>query len=75
MFRKTLFWLHLGSGVIAGLIVLMMSVTGVVLTYERQILAWQDQAYFTEPAQGQTRLSVEELIASGSDDSFQPTSI
>lgn len=75
MFRKTLFWLHLSSGVIAGLIVLMMSVTGVILTYERQILAWQDRAYFIEPAQGQTRLTVEELIASGSDDSFQPTSI
>ena len=75
MFRKTLFWMHLSSGVVAGLIVLLMSVTGVILTYERQILAWQDQAYFNEPAQGQTRLPVEELIARGSDDNFQPTSI
>jgi len=36
MSRKTIFWLHLACGVSAGVVVLMMSVTGVVLTYERQ---------------------------------------
>ncbi len=75
MFRKTLFWLHLSSGVIAGLIVLMMSFTGVILTYERQIMAWQDRAYFQEPAAGQQRLALEELIELGSDEGFAATSI
>lgn len=42
-FRKTLFWIHLAVGVTAGLVVLMMSVTGVLLTYERQIVAWVDK--------------------------------
>ena len=37
MFRKTLFWAHLISGVIAGLVIFMMSLTGVLITYERQI--------------------------------------
>ncbi len=37
--RKVLFWLHLIAGCVAGIVVLIMSVTGVLLTYERQILA------------------------------------
>ena len=41
--RKAIFWTHLGAGVLAGLVVLMMSVTGVILTYERQIVGWIDQ--------------------------------
>ena len=41
-FRKTVFWAHLVTGVTAGLVVLMMSATGILLTYERQILAWVD---------------------------------
>lgn len=37
--RKLLFWLHLSVGVVAGLVILVMSVTGVLLTYEKQLLA------------------------------------
>lgn len=48
MFRKTIFWLHLGSGVITGLVVAMMSVTGVFLTYQNQVFAWSDRAYHRE---------------------------
>ena len=36
MVRSTIFWIHLVCGVATGLVVLMMSVTGVILTYERQ---------------------------------------
>jgi uncharacterized iron-regulated membrane protein len=35
--RKAIFWVHLAAGILAGLIILVMSVTGVLLTYERQI--------------------------------------
>ena len=42
MLRTVLFWLHLSAGVVAGTIVLVMSVTGVLLTYERQITHWAD---------------------------------
>lgn len=42
--RKAVFWTHLTVGVIAGLVILMMSVTGVILTYERQIVAWIDKS-------------------------------
>jgi uncharacterized iron-regulated membrane protein len=42
MLRSVLFWLHLSAGVIAGAIVLIMSATGVLLTYEKQIIRWAD---------------------------------
>jgi uncharacterized iron-regulated membrane protein len=38
--RKTVFWIHLSCGVAAGLVIGMMSVTGVLLAFERQIVAW-----------------------------------
>lgn len=37
-FRRIVFWSHLSVGVTAGLIIFLLSITGVLLTYERQIL-------------------------------------
>lgn len=80
-FRKTIFWCHLLAGVFAGIIVLIMSVTGVLLTYERQITSWADTrnytlAQFTSEAQ---RLPVEALIAKARDytgeQALQPASV
>src|SRR5215213_2030801 len=63
-FRRILFWCHLPVGVVAGLVILLMSVTGVLLTYERQITAWADaRAYGPLLAQGAPRLSIETLLA------------
>jgi uncharacterized iron-regulated membrane protein len=39
-FRRVVFWTHLSVGVAAGLVILILSATGVLLTYERQIVAW-----------------------------------
>jgi uncharacterized iron-regulated membrane protein len=47
--RKIFFWLHLTAGSIAGVVILLMSVTGVLLTYEKQIIAWVDREYQVEP--------------------------
>ena len=63
MVRSTIFWIHLVCGVAAGLVVLMMSVTGVILTYERQILAWAEKATYAAPAPDARRLPLEELVA------------
>ncbi|HEX6996992.1 MAG TPA: PepSY-associated TM helix domain-containing protein [Gammaproteobacteria bacterium] len=62
MFRKTLFWAHLVCGVTAGLVVAMMSLTGVLLTYERQILAWADRGDYEPPPQPAERLPIEALL-------------
>ena len=43
--RSFVFWPHLIAGVSAGLVVLVMSVTGVLLTYERQMIAWSDRGF------------------------------
>jgi uncharacterized iron-regulated membrane protein len=64
MFRKTIFWAHLVSGVTAGLVVLMMSVTGVLLTYERQMLVAADGSDdVTPPADPAERRPLEALLA------------
>ncbi|HUQ52780.1 MAG TPA: PepSY-associated TM helix domain-containing protein [Gammaproteobacteria bacterium] len=63
MIRSTIFWIHLACGVVAGLVVLMMSVTGVLLTYERQIVAWAERSTYPAPAPGAERLTLEELVA------------
>jgi uncharacterized iron-regulated membrane protein len=63
-FRTAVFWLHLAAGVVAGIIVLVMSVTGVLLMYEQQILRWADRGYRSAPpAAGTQRLPVEALLA------------
>ena len=51
--RTLIFWPHLIAGITAGIVILVMSVTGVLLTYERQLIAWSDSQYrSTVPAQG-----------------------
>jgi uncharacterized iron-regulated membrane protein len=61
--RTLIFWPHLIAGVVAGVVILMMSVTGVLLTYERQMIAWSDSHLRSQvPDAGATRLSVEALL-------------
>jgi len=54
--RTLVFWPHLFAGVTAGLLILLMSVTGVLLTYERQLIAWSDRTYRSTPSEGSSRL-------------------
>jgi len=41
--RKTFFWLHLTAGVVAGLVILIMSVTGVLLAFEKQVISFAER--------------------------------
>lgn len=59
--RKAFFWLHLAAGLLSGLIILVMSVTGVLLTYERQLIANSDAHLKSVPRPGTERAGVEEL--------------
>ena len=62
--RSVLFWIHLTAGVVAGLVILLMSATGVLLTYEKQMLAWSDRTPAAAPPVADApRLPVEELLA------------
>jgi len=60
-FRRILFWTHLGSGIVAGILILLMSVTGVLLTYEHQIVASAEGRNRAAAAAGSQRLSIDEL--------------
>lgn len=40
--RTAVFWIHLVLGCLAGLVILAMSVTGILLAFEHQINAWAD---------------------------------
>jgi uncharacterized iron-regulated membrane protein len=63
--RKIIFWLHLVAGVVAGSVVFVMSVTGVLLAFERQIIAFVEREVRTvmPPASGAPRLGLEALMA------------
>ena len=63
LFRKIIFWCHLVIGVIAGIIILVMSVTGVLLTYEKQITTWADLRNYRLTVPATPRLPMETLIA------------
>jgi uncharacterized iron-regulated membrane protein len=65
LFRKVVFWTHLVTAVTAALIILLMSVTGVLLTYQRQITAWADARGLEAgpPAPGTARLAPDALLA------------
>ena len=77
MFRKTLFWSHLVCGVLAGIVILMMSFTGLMLTYERQLLSWFEQRNYLSPVQEEQTLTLEQLhfIATTEHGHFSPTVI
>jgi uncharacterized iron-regulated membrane protein len=65
--RKIIFWLHLTAGVVASTVILVMSVTGVLLAFERQIVAFaeRDTRTVTPPASDAPRLSLDRLVANG----------
>lgn len=63
MFRKIIFWSHLVLGVSAGVIIFIMSATGVVLTYERQILEWQESRFTVVESHGASRLTTDQALS------------
>ncbi|MGA9524023.1 MAG: PepSY-associated TM helix domain-containing protein [Myxococcaceae bacterium] len=61
--RKLIFWPHLIAGVITGLVIAVMSITGVVLAFEHQILEWADEARRVQaPRPDAARLPLDQLV-------------
>jgi len=69
--RKAIFWLHLIAGLIAGVVILVMSLSGVLLMYQRQITEWADASRIQEPPAAE-RLSLEALLRSVTDKEGAP---
>jgi uncharacterized iron-regulated membrane protein len=61
--RTLLFWIHLTAGATAGVVILIMSVTGFLLMYERQLIEWSDRDFHSAPPAGTSRLTIETLLA------------
>ena len=62
--RRALFWIHLAVGVTAAIVILLVAVTGVILTFEAQLNEWALGGYRTDPPdRGVAPLALDELIA------------
>jgi uncharacterized iron-regulated membrane protein len=59
-----IFWLHLTAGAMTGTVIFVMCVTGVLLAFERQIVAFleRDTRTVTSPASDVPRLSLDRLV-------------
>jgi uncharacterized iron-regulated membrane protein len=61
LFRKIIFWLHLLSGTIAGIIIFTMCVTGMLLAFEKQIVRFAERDFRFVNA-GAVRIGISEVI-------------
>jgi uncharacterized iron-regulated membrane protein len=63
--RSVLFWLHLTAGVICGVIIALLCLTGTALAFEKELIAWaeRDARRIEVPAGDATRLGLDELAA------------
>lgn len=63
-FRKIIFWIHLAFGVIAAIPIVIMSVTGILIAFESEILDFIDRdALRTNSAAAAEKAPLEELLA------------
>src|SRR3569832_1201567 len=64
-FRKILFWIHFTAGVVAGFVILAMSLTGVLLAFEPQIIDYSERTLRSVPSPGaeDRRLNIETILA------------
>lgn len=61
--KKAVFWVHLCCGVAAGVLILLMSVTGVLLAYEKQLVAHAETRNRVTVTAGQSPMSLDALAA------------
>ncbi|MEO6875195.1 MAG: PepSY domain-containing protein, partial [Opitutaceae bacterium] len=65
-FRKSVFWLHLALGLLAGLVIAIMSFTGAAIAFDQEIIAYaeRDILHVTPPRPDAPRLPVSEMLES-----------
>ena len=61
--RKIIFWLHLTAGLVAGVIIAVMSATGVALAFEKEIVAWAERDVRRVTPASWEPLPLDELLA------------
>jgi uncharacterized iron-regulated membrane protein/flavodoxin len=79
LLHKIIFWSHLLAGIVAGLVIFIMSATGVVLMYEHQLVEYaeRDVREITPSDAHTQRLSLDDLVANAREQNpgFQITSV
>lgn len=62
--RTAIFWIHLAAGLAAGVVIFIMSVTGIAIAFEEEILAWRDHEvkYIATSDAGGAPLAMAELV-------------
>ena len=77
--RTVLFWTHLVAGVVAGLVILIMSVTGTLLAFQQSVLRFIERSdrVVAVPPDGTPRLDVDTLLerVRGASPDAQPTAV
>ena len=74
--RELVFWVHLASGLVAGLVIAVMSATGVAIAFEHEVLAFLDRGVARVAApDGEKRLPLDALVAGAATQrpGFRPT--
>jgi uncharacterized iron-regulated membrane protein len=64
LLRKIIFWTHLVSGLSAGIVIMIMSVTGVLMTFQAQILNYADSdvRIVQPPVSEAQRIGVQQML-------------
>ncbi len=76
--RTIFFWVHLGAGLAAGRVILIMSATGAILAFQPQILRMLERdERRVEPPSGVTRLPIQAIVdaAAASNPDASPSGI
>lgn len=63
-FRRIIFWTHLIAGVVAAIVILIMSVTGVLLAFEHQMISYAERNMTTvsQVPSDRVRLTIDALL-------------
>jgi uncharacterized iron-regulated membrane protein len=63
-FHRSIFWAHLISGILAGIVILSMAISGLLIAYEVQLMDWANRDLrVTPPTATATHLDIETLLA------------
>lgn len=63
-FHRLIFWAHLITGIVAGVVILSMAVSGLLIAYETQLMDWANRDLrVIPPAENSQRLGIESLLA------------
>src|SRR5262245_356731 len=73
--RRILFWVHLAAGVAGGVVILVMSVTGTLLAFEKQVVSFAERGVRVTPRGNDAELSPEAVLRSASASGETPAAV